>query len=89
MYLSETCKNISTKSRYVFVLLILAGLILFTDKIGIAAQADTVEVIARHPESGERSTYQVNFKVSKPIPAKAIIRVTFPDEFDLSDLVIA
>lgn len=86
MYLSETYKNIRT---IVYTLVILVGLIFFAGNSVMAFPADTVEVIARHPESGERSTYQINFVVSKPIPAKAIIRVTFPDDFDLSDLMIA
>lgn len=88
MYLYETYKNTVRGSRYAFLLAILAGLIPFAGNSVIALPADTVEVIARHPELGERSTYQINFQISKPIPAKAIIRVTFPDEFDLSDLII-
>jgi hypothetical protein len=89
MYLFETNKNTMRGSKYAFSLVILLGLILFAGNSVSALPADTVVVIARHPESGERSTYQINFQVSTPIPAKAIIRVTFPDEFDLSDLIIA
>jgi len=89
MYLYETYKNTVRASKYAFSLAILVGLILFAGNSVSALPADSVEVIARHPESGERSTYQINFQISKPIPAKTIIRVTFPDEFDLSDLIIA
>ena len=86
MYLSETNKNTGT---IVYTFVILLGLILLTGNAVMALPADTVEVIARHPESGERSTYQITFQVSKPIPANAVLRITFPDEFDLSDLMIA
>lgn len=89
MYLSETAKNTDTGGKYFLALMLLMGLIIFISNSLIAAPADTIAVIAKHPESSERSVYQVNFVVSKPIPAKAIIRVTFPDEFDLSDLMIA
>ena len=89
MYLYETYKKTVRESKYVFSLAILMGLIVFAGNSVSALPADTVEVFARHPESGERSTYQINFEISRPIPAKAIIRVTFPDEFDLSDLIIA
>ena len=89
MYLYETYKNTFRESKYALSLAILVGLILFAGNSVSALPADTVEVIARHPESGDRSTYQINFEISKPIPAKAIIRITFPDEFDLSDLIIA
>jgi hypothetical protein len=89
MYLSETYKNTDTGSKVLLVLMLLMSILIFAGKSVIAAPADTIEVIARHPESGERSTYQINFKVSKQIPAKAVIRITFPDEFDLSDLIVA
>ena len=79
MYLYETYKNTFRESKYALSLAILVGLILFAGNSVSALPADTVEVIARHPESGDRSTYQINFEVSKPIPAKAIIRITFPD----------
>jgi len=86
MYLSETNKN---TGKIIYALVIMVGIILLAGNSVMAVPADTVEVIARHPESGERSTYQINFEVSKPIPVNAIIRVIFPDEFDLSDLIIA
>ncbi len=89
MYLSETYKNTDTKGKYHFTLLLILILVPLANNSALATPADTIEVIARHPESGKSSIYQLNFVLSKSIPPKAIIRVTFPDEFDLSDLMIA
>lgn len=54
-----------------------------------AAPADSVQVIAKHAEADANSIYQIRFSVAKPIPPRAIIRVTFPAEFDLSEVIIA
>lgn len=54
-----------------------------------AAPADSVQVIAKHAEADANSIYQIRFSVARPIPPKAIIRVTFPAEFDLSEVLIA
>ncbi|UCE07713.1 MAG: hypothetical protein JSW07_06695, partial [bacterium] len=72
-----------------FVLMLLMGLMFSTSNFVVAAPADTIQVVPKHAQSGKSSIYQINFVVSKPIPPKAIIRVTFPEEFDLSDLMIA
>jgi len=89
MYLYETFKKSNTRCNYFFLLILNLTLLSFTNNSAIAVPADTIEVIAKHPESGKSSIYQINFVISRPIPSKAVIRVTFPDEFDLSDLMIA
>ncbi len=89
MYLSETYKKPNTKCNFILVLMLLIGLVISTTDLVIAVPEDTVEVIAKNPEISKSSVYQINFVVSKPIPPRAIIRVTFPDEYDLSDLMIA
>lgn len=89
MYLSETYKRTARRNKYFLILMLLIGLIISTGNSILAVPADTIEVIAKHPESGESSIYQINFVVSKPIPPKALIQVTFPNGFDLSNLMIA
>lgn len=89
MYLNETFKSADTGLKFLFLITFLLLLISFTNNLALAVPLDTVQVVARHPESGKSSVYQINFVISKPIPPKAIIRVTFPGEFDLSDLRIA
>ena len=88
MYLSETYKKYN-KNSFLLLLIFLIGLIISASEWAAAAPADTVEVIAKNPEVNKSSIYQINFIVSKPISPRAIIRVTFPNEFDLSDLMIA
>jgi len=89
MYLSETHKKNETGGKYLFVIMLIIGLIISKSDSIMAVPADTIDVIAKHTEIAKSSVYQINFIVSKPIPVKAIIRVIFPDEFDLSDLMIA
>jgi hypothetical protein len=88
MYLSETYKKCK-KNSFLLLLIFFIGLIISTSEWAVAAPVDTVEVIAKNSEVNKSSIYQINFIVSKPIPSRAIIRVTFPNEFDLSDLMIA
>lgn len=89
MYLNETLKSVMTGSKFLFLVTFLVSIISFANNSAEAMPLDTVQVVAKHPESGRGSAYQVNFEISKPIPPKATIRVLFPDEFDLSDLMIA
>lgn len=89
MYPYETYKKNDTRGNYLFVIMLLIGLTFFAGNSAMAVPADTIEVVAKHPESGQSSIYQISFVISKPIPPKAIIRLTFPAEFDLSDLMIA
>ncbi len=89
MYLFKTYK----KSLFQFsIILLLNFLFVFAipaSHLSAALPADTIEVIAKHPEISKSAIYQINFVVSKVIPSKAILRVLFPAGFDLSDLVIA
>lgn len=89
MYLSETYKKFNTKYKFLLLLMLLMGLVISTNDLAVAVPADSIEVIAKHPEINESSIYQITFLASKPIPSNAIIQVTFPAEFDLSDLMIA
>ena len=89
MYPDETFSNAKTRRYYLLMLIFSLLLVAVINIAALAVPADTIEVVAKHPESGRSSVYQISFQVSKPIPAKAIIRVTFPDNFDLSELMIA
>lgn len=89
MYLSETFRGSAAGIKYIFLFILLIMMLTFLISSAMALPADSIEVIAKHPESAANSIYQVKFSVSKPIPANAMFRVTFPPEFDLSDLLIA
>jgi hypothetical protein len=89
MYLSETFRGSETGFKSFLLLILMTTMLTFLMSSAMALPADSIEVIAKHPESAANSIYQVKFSVSKPIPASAMFRVTFPPEFDLSDLLIA
>ncbi len=89
MYLFETYNISLFRLRFFLLLNLLFGLTINTNSLFGVVPADTVEVIAKHPEVNKSAIYQINFVVSKPIPPKAIIRVSFPAGFDLSNLMIA
>jgi len=89
MYLSETFRGSAAGIKYIFLFILLITMLTFLISSAMALPADSIEVIAKHPESAANSIYQVKFSVSKPIPANAMFRVIFPLEFDLSDLLIA
>lgn len=89
MYLSETFRWNKAWGNYIFLLNLIITMLAFLIQSAMALPADSVEVIAKHPESEASSIYVVKFAVAKPIPAKALFLVTFPPEFDLSDLLIA
>jgi hypothetical protein len=89
MYLNETTNRINQGSNFLFLLIVTLILGMGANSSALAAPADTIEIVAKHPESGSRSTYQISFNISKKIPSKALIRVTFPGGFDLSNLMIA
>lgn len=88
MYPTETYRPVCKSAKFFLMFLLLINLIVATGSTSAAMPADTVAVMAKHPESGESSIYQISVVVSKPIPPDAIFRVTFPDEFDLSSLMI-
>lgn len=88
MYLSETRLNCKMKRQISSMLIV--TLIWLTTSLSFAfPPADSIKVIAKHAEADANSIYQIGFVASRPIPPKAIIRVTFPPEFDLSELMIA
>ncbi|MBC8184256.1 hypothetical protein H8E88_24440 [candidate division KSB1 bacterium] len=89
MYLYETFKRSDTRIiKRFFITLILSINIVFGTST-FAAPEDTVTVEVKNPRAEARSIYQINFLISKPISHKAIIRVRFPIEFDLSKLLVA
>lgn len=89
MYLSETYQRCETGKKHILALLFLIALMCWMNGVAISAPADTVNVIARHPESSAKSIYEIEFKIEKPISPTAMIKIAFPREFDLSELMIA
>lgn len=89
MYPSETYTSSNKKGKYLFILILMFTIIISTNYFALSVPADTIEVIAKYPETGKNSIYQINFIVSKAIHPRAGFRVTFSDGFDLSDLLIA
>ena len=89
MYLIETYKKSIFRFKFFLFLNLIFGLTITANNLIAVVPADTIEVVAKHPEISKSAIYQINFIVSKPIPPKAIIRVSFPAGFDLSDLMIA
>ena len=87
MYLFETLISSDTKFLKVFLILFLLSCTMAN--VSFALPADTIKVVARHPEAEAASLYQINFRVAKTISPQAVIQVRFPSEFDLSDLSIA
>lgn len=89
MYRYETKESKFMKIRCCSNLINLLIFLLTITSGSWAALADSVKIIAKHPEIRSSSIYQVNFVIDKPIPAKAAFRIVFPIGFDLSDLMIA
>jgi len=89
MYLSETYNRFETGKKVLFPVLLFITAIYLINSVAYASPADTVNVIARHPESNAKSIYKIEFRVAKPISPTAMLKVTFPQEFDLSELMIA
>lgn len=89
MYLSETLKKTDTKIFKKLAMICAATFALIAVNFSFAAPADSVKVVAKSEEIGAATIYSVSFNVSKPIPSKAVIKVTFPAEFDISNLQVA
>jgi len=89
MYPYETLKNSDTKTlaKGSFVFIILLNLV-FVNTI-FAIPQDTIKIVAKDSSAEAPSVYQINFKISKPISPKAVIKVQFPSSFDLSGLLVA
>ena len=88
MYPHETLKAIDTRitKLLIFALIVIINFIFLINSF--AVPIDTVTVIAKTPEAESRSVYQINFDISQVISPKAIIRITFPEQFDLSKLLV-
>ncbi|HDP97717.1 MAG TPA: hypothetical protein ENN22_00830 [bacterium] len=86
MYLNETSKKRDTKIS-AFITLIF--LILLGVNFSQAEPADTIKIVAKDQQVLAPSIYQVEFVLNKAISSKAVIRVTIPDEFDISELQVA
>lgn len=89
MYLFETFRWNKAANKYVFLFILMISMLAVSIGPTMALPADSIEVVAKNPESTANSIYQLKFSISKPIPQNAMFRVTFPVEFDLSDLLIA
>lgn len=89
MYLDETERRKFLAMYFYFGLTILTAVIAIPLTPLWTAPADSVEIVAKHPEIKNSSIYQINFVVDKPIPPKAVFRIVFPIGFNLSDLMIA
>jgi hypothetical protein len=88
MSLCETLKTSDTRIiKLFYISIIFLSNIIFGTGI-LAATEDTIKVLVKTPQAEARSIYQINFAISKPISPKAIIRVTFPEEFNLSKLLV-
>jgi hypothetical protein len=89
MYPSETYQRCETGSRRFLPVLFFIISIFILISAAQASPADTVNVVARHAESNAKSIYKIEFRLATAISPKAILKVTFPDGFDLSELKIA
>ena len=64
MYLFETYKKSHFMFKFFLFLNLLFGLIVTSSTLVVALPADTIEVIAKHPEISKSAIYQINFIVS-------------------------
>ena len=86
MYLNETYKNFGT-GKFIFLVTVFSFLISFNAVKGIAA--DSIIVKAKHSDVEASSIYEIYFSIAQEIPQKAVIVVTFPENFDLAGVIIA
>jgi len=85
MYLNETLKNVETKKfTYVFFFINF-----FLIHVVSGFSADSVLVKAKNNEADVKSIYEVQFSISQAIPSEAEMIVTFPEYFDLSEVLLA
>ncbi len=88
MYLLETLKVTDTKRIRGGIVCVMFVLILLP-VFAFSQQNEKLEVLAKNPEVEAASIYQIVFSIDEPIPQNAEIRVTFPEQFDLSELSVA
>ena len=89
MYLYETLMNSDTKAFKGFFIILILLLNFVVVNTLLAIPEDTIKVVVKNPEAEAPSIYQINFKLSKPISPKAVIKIKFPLLFDLSGLLVA
>ncbi len=82
MYSFETC---ATRK---FISWTVITMVLFFMGVGSAFSSDSVRVQAKHSEAQAKSIYEIFFSISREIPVKAEIVVTFPVDFDLSGILV-
>ncbi|MDZ7264706.1 MAG: hypothetical protein ONB16_08990 [candidate division KSB1 bacterium] len=85
LFETKSLKELAIGALFIAMILLMCFI---SEPLG-AAPADSVQVIAKHAEADANSIYQIRFSATKPIPPKAMIRITFPPEFDLSEVMIA
>jgi hypothetical protein len=84
MYLFETLHRINTRP------VIFAGLLwLIFTQAGFSLPVDSVTVVPQNKIAGASCIYQIRFTLEQEILPDAMILVTFPPSFDLSEVLIA
>jgi len=86
MYLNETYKNFGT-GNFIFLITVFSFLISFNTVQGMPV--DSIIVKAKHIDVEANSIYEVYFSIAQEISQKAVIVVTFPDNFNLAGVIIA
>ena len=86
MYLFETCKDFDTK-RSIFLLTFM--IVLMSSNLVWALPADSITIKPRHANVNASSIYEITFSIGQEISSNAKIIITFPDAFNLSDVLIA
>jgi hypothetical protein len=86
MYPFETQKINDTRNMFVVLAFLFGFLVLGS---GICFAANTIALEAIHPQTNERSIYVVNISLDQEILPTAKILVTFPANFDLTEVIIA
>ncbi len=88
MYPDETFRRSDTRLTRAFLLTLILSVHIIWGATTFAVPEDTVTVEVKTPQADARSLYQINFVISKPISPKAKIRATFPEEFNLSKVLV-
>ncbi len=88
MSLHETFKKTDTSKSAQILSGCLLLFVLTIANFSFALPVDIIEVSAKNGEAEAATIYTVSFTVAQSIPARAIIRISFPPEFDISDLQV-
>ena len=84
MYLFDTYKIYNTIKLFSTIIFILAVV-----NSTHALPANEISIKARQNEAAKSSIYILNFAVNQEISTKAMVIITFPDNFDLTGVLIA